>query len=385
MDERIRKKSHFDDEIFINEHEIYYYRGTPYGSKTQIEKSLKLRVGATQKDVIRNKKDLLDSLQNIGPRLGRSSSQNIFKQYVAFREKEAESPEVLSRSSFKETKNIVINHFIPWFMNLRVEHVDQDAFDGYAEAKFKKGLELRNHRKVLNHFLKWCVRNKFLKTRPEIQLLKQFTKKKRQRIILSDDQVRSIFKNSNEKLTLYISMYLFMGMRNMEICQLRWDEIDFKNRALRVNPFSNRKRKSRVIPINSAVIDMLRVKQINTDSPYVFPNEVDKSRPMHKSSIRKPWKALLANSEVDTALTPHDLRATFETHMHRNKNFTDTQREKMAGAAIDVQKNIYITMDADALRGLENSVDIKGISKLLKMKLGKSLGKSTSKKRQRRA
>lgn len=385
MDDRVRKKSHFDEEIFINEHEIYYYRGTPYGSKTQIEKSLKIRVGATQKDVVRNKKDLLESLQNIGPRLGRSSSQNIFKQYVAFRTKEAENKEVLSRSTLSETKNIVLNHFIPWFMNIRVEHIDQDTFDGYAEVKFKQGLELKNHRKVLNHFLKWCVRNKFLKVRSEIQLLKQYTKKKRQRVVLSDEQVTAILKNSNEKLTLYVSMYLFMGMRNMEICQLRWDEIDFKNRALRVNPFSNRKRKSRVIPINASVMDMLKVRQVKAESPFVFPNETDKSRPMHKSSIRKPWKALLAKSGVDTALTPHDLRATFETHMHRNKNFTDTQREKMAGAAIDVQKNIYITMDADSLRGLENSVEIKGINKILKDKLGNSLGNSPSKKRQKRA
>jgi hypothetical protein len=385
MEQDKRIQAHFDDEIFLYENDVYYYRGSPPGLKRRVEKSLRLKRGATQKEILKAKKELLDSLDNLGTNTSNITTAKIFDRYVAHRKDESLNPENLSQSTFDETKNLIENHFKPWFQSIKLETFDQLLLDDYFEFKFKKGLNLKNHRKVINHFLKWCVNNKYLKFRPEIELQKKFTKQKRQRVILSDDQVKAILKNANDKLTLYICMYLFMGMRNSEICNLKWSEIDFKKRSLQVNPLSNRRRKSRVIPINSNVIEMLKVRQSKSNSDFVFPNAIDKSKPMHKSSIRAPWKALLKRSNVDLGLTPHDLRATFETHMHKNTNFTDTQREKMAGAAIDVQKNIYITMDAEALRGLENSVQISGLDKVLKNKLGERVGEKQKSKKAKRS
>lgn len=43
MNQKIREKAHFDDEIFLYENGVYYYRGTPQGLKRRIEKSLKLK------------------------------------------------------------------------------------------------------------------------------------------------------------------------------------------------------------------------------------------------------------------------------------------------------------------------------------------------------
>ena len=170
-------------------------------------------------------------------------------------------------------------------------------------------------------------------------------------------------------------MYLLMGMRNMEISKLRWDEIDLEKSALRINPKSNRTRKMRVIPINPFVLTILKQRKSFIRGDWVFPSRKPSKLPhFSKGSFRKGWARVLRIACINRNITPHDMRATFETHMHKNNSFTDTQREKMAGAAIDVQKNIYVNMSVDDLRGLESSVQISGLDSILQEKIGGKRG-----------
>lgn len=381
-----RTPVHFDNEIFLV-NGVYYYRGTPEGSKEQKEKSLKLKEGATQKEIKEAKKAYLLSLELVGKK-GNTKTEIIFDEFLLYRKREMEagvSTELgigISPSTYKESKEFVNIHFKPYFKNYSISEIDQDLFNEYCVFKYSKGLNLVNHRKVLNYFLKWCVRNKYLKYFPAIELEKRFKKQRRKRVIVKPENIKKLFDSANDKLTLYISMYLFMGMRNYEICALKWSEIDFKSKALAINPANNRRRKGRVVPINGHVLKMLSIRLKESEkSEFVFPQPNNPKKCMTKSGIRKTWENALSRAEIDQSITPHDLRATYETWMHKDASYTDTQREKMAGAKIDVQKNIYVTMDADDLRGLENVVKIKPVEELLKKRLGKRLGENGSRKK----
>jgi integrase len=371
MKKSSRTISHFDDEVVIRG-STYAYRGTPYGTKKQIEKSLKLRVGMPQKAVIEAKKKLLESLERRGSAPGPGTFAFVADTYIEYREREAKDPEMLANRTFKETKGILNNHFKPYCGPiLRIEDFDQNYFEGYCGVKSKQGLNLTNHRKVISHMMKWATHRKYLKYRPELEIPKWARKPRRKREILTDDETKRLFEKADGKILLYIGMYLLMGMRNMEICALRWDEMDFEKKSLWVNPKNNRRRKSRTIPINPWILRNLKRLGAGTTSEYIFPSarRTAKCPHMHPAgSIRKPWLKLLSAAGIDRHLTPHDMRATFEKFMHINPDFTDTQREKMAGAKIDVQKDIYVTMNADDLRGLERSVKIKGLDKVLKNK-----------------
>jgi integrase len=377
----------FDDDIFeVNG--AYVYRGTPFGTKKRREVSLKLKVGAPQKDVLAAKKKLLEDLERGGSRGGSSSFTSLSERYISSRHDEAKNQNVLSTRTAYEAEAIIRQHLQKYFWSKRIEEIDQPMFSDYCRLKSKK-LNMVNHRKVMNHFLKWCVHEGYLKYRLVLEIPKAATKPRRKRVVLTDAQIKSLIAacvaDKGDRLKLYVFMYLFMGMRNMEICQLRWDEVDLKDRAIRINPMSNRRRKSRVIPINSHVFDLLKNRERVND--YVFPSFTKAAKkPFMDStgSIRKPWDAALIRAGLTGKITPHDLRATFEKFMHTNKNFTDTQREKMAGAAIDVQKNIYVSMDASDLRGLEESVQIKGIDKILGGKRGGKTKQKGSKTRAKR-
>lgn len=376
-----RKPVHFDSELCLYG-DTYYYRATPDGLKKRVERSLGIKVGALQKDVLKAKKEFLASIERAGSAYGVTTFEYISGKYVRDRAKENEDPAHFSDRSFRETKTLIENHLSPFFGRTKIEDVDQAMFKEYCYLKRKKGLNLVNHRKVMNHFMKWCVQENYLRYRLELEIPKAARKERRKRVVLTDEEIKDLITACEGKVLLYVLMYLFMGMRNMEICQLRWDEVDFTKKTIFINPLSNRRRKARAIPINSSVFQLLvneaaKPKHSDQRKHFVFPANVSGGRYPHLSpdgGIAKPWQKALVAANLDRHVTPHDCRATFEKFMHTNRNFTDTQREKMAGANIDVQKSIYVHMAADDLRGLEESVDLPEVNKVLSGKIGRISG-----------
>lgn len=403
MDKGKRERSHFDDEIFFIGESVYY-RGTPPGAKKQREVALGLKKGALQKDILRRKDDVIKGLERVGSKTGKNSFDIISQDYIKDREKEAENPDHLSQKTLSETKQLMKDHLQKYFGSRRVEEIDQKSFNDYCELKSKKNLALPNHRKIMNHFFRWCVTEGYLKYRTELAIPKKGLHIKRQRIVLSDDEIKSLIQAyvdliSEDELEikhiLYLVLYLFMGMRNMEICKLRWDEIDFEKRALKINKMNNRRRKERALPVNSYAIDLLKgwyardlftrsIREALHGTPkqkahakvyfmraeeWVFPSRIVASKKPYtdpSGGFRHGWDKALKRAGLGHDLTPHDCRAMFETFMHTNPLFTDTQREKMAGASIDVQKKDYVTMNVDRIRGLEESVQIEGLPEMLR-------------------
>lgn len=371
----------FDSELVLWG-DSYYYRGTPLGMKKRVERPIGIKKGALQKDVLKAKKEFLESIERAGSAAGKTTFFVVSQKYILEREEEAKDPTLLSPSSLGETKGVMKNHLIPYFGSCKVEEIDQSTFKDYCMIKKKKGLNLVNHRKVMNHFLKWCVHEKYLKYRLELEIPKHAQKARRERVVLTEDEIKKLIKACEGRVMLYVMMYLFMGLRNSEILMLRWDAIDFSRKALFVNPLSNRRRKARAIPINSFVLELLekeakKPRHSDRRKDYVFPAQRSMGKFPHINpigGIRKPWMQALKRAGLDGKIQPHDLRSTFETFMHANSKFTDTQREKMAGAQIDVQKDTYVKMQVDHLRGLEESVNVDGIKELIERKTSKVTG-----------
>lgn len=367
----VRKTVSFDSEIFIKGG-VYYYRGTPFGHRKRLEKSLGLKEGALQREVLRVKKETLESLERVGTSGGRNSFSVLSQRYV-----ESRLSENLSESTRFEIRSIINSHFVPFFKAIKVEEFDQPLFTEYCLFKKKSNLNLVNHRKIMNHFLKWCVQNGYLKYRPELEIPKAAHRERREREVLTASEIKSILSINEPRTLLYLALYLFHGMRNMEILKLRWDEVDLEKRGLFINRMSNRRRKARAIPVNDFALELLKAIKSKSKSDWVFPSRKKGGKYPHINPVggfRKPWKRALKAAKITRDITPHDLRSTFETFMHTRPDFTDTQREKMAGAKIDVQKDHYVKMQIDQLRGLEESVQVDGLEKVIAEKISDICG-----------
>jgi integrase len=231
--------------------------------------------------------------------------------------------------------------------------------------------DMANIRKVLTGFLSWCVQEGLLSAVPAFKIPYVV---RRKRAILTPEEMQRLFSAAGPKLRLYIAMYLMMGMRNSEIVRLKWRDVDLFESKITIRPDTTRTRNGREIPINSHVLELLKEEIECARSNYVFPKRGKLSEHMIETGLMKAWTTALKRAGFPKGyLRPHDLRATYETYANKSTAFTDTQKEKFAGASMAVQRRFYVNMKADDLRGLEQVVPVR-IPKAV-LKDGEKVGK----------
>lgn len=341
----------------------YFFRGTVNGQRIEDKKL----VGSTFTLAKENKEHLKRTLESVGLAALKNDAFPLFDLFVIERGKELEAKEI-RETTYIECESLVRLHLKPFFGKYKLGEIDEALFKKYQRSKHP--MDVTNHRKVLTTFMKWCKSEKYLKTVPEFNLPKRDRK---ERVNLTEDEILTIFKHLKSNTKIIAAMALLMGMRGGEITNLTWDRIDFENDVLFLRKADTKTKKARALPLNSRVKEMLLHLKKDSKSKFVFPNQRSKSRPMAKGAYGEPFERARLASKLEREFTLHDLRATYEAYSNMNPNFTDAQREKMAGSKIDVQKSTYLKLQAKHLKGLENVVNVSGLDSLLNdPKWGKS-------------
>lgn len=304
--------------------------------------------------------------------------EEIFPSYMEYNEQRMKDGNIRP-STLREFKDVFELHLLKFFGYLQLRNITEELWLEYRETK--SGMDLKNHRKVLVHFLRWAHRHQYIPRVPEMKLGKH---KKREGISFYDHEIEALLKFSNPNLTLFILMYLTMAMRRSEIMTLKWTNVDFGAAAIYLSEDDTKTDKKRVVPISDSVMGLLAARRMgNPHGLYVFPNLRDPKRHMDRSALKGSWLRAKANAAKEliesapdaeaaakirmrmAAAVPHDLRRTWKSRAHLRADLTDTQKEKFAGSAIEVQKEEYVIMEADQLRPLADVIQIPGIKLML--------------------
>lgn len=349
-----------------------YLRCYPDGSKKQVERSLGLVFGCTKKSIKEARELALEKLDRVGSSASGKKNSQLFKLYIESRRAELhnqkKSGNKIREGTFTECKYIIESHLDPYFGGLTPEQIDESLWLSYCESK---DLDLNNHRKVMNGFLKWCRLKKLIKFRPELDVPHW---ERRKRYILTPEEIRSLVQNADGKIFIFVSLCLFHWMRPGECTTIRKSNIDLENLVIKIDESTVKTKKTRHVPILPLIVPALKI-QMQSDGEFLFPRRDRSELPAIKAWYMKSWKTLLQRSGLgDQDITPHDLRATGEKYGAKMTGFTGVPREKMGGASEEIQNRTYITrMDADELRGLESAlindkIGVKGLKKLLEKK-----------------
>lgn len=102
---------------------------------------------------------------------------------------------------------------------------------------------------------------------------------------------------------------LHTGMRQGEILGLTWDQVDLKQRIIRV--VGTKTGTARIIPINDLLLDELRRLPRHLGTDFVFWNHETETRFV---SIKRAWMTALKKAHI-TSFRFHDLRHTFASHV----------------------------------------------------------------------
>ena len=125
---------------------------------------------------------------------------------------------------------------------------------------------------------------------------------------LSDDDLVRLCDSAAPHFRPILELALITGMRRGEILKMKWKDVDFGLRVIRVPAENSKTKRERFIPISANLIRLL--DSIEKKGDYVFMNEWTGKR---KKRIEKAFKiacekAGIAHSRKNGGITFHDLR-----------------------------------------------------------------------------
>lgn len=134
---------------------------------------------------------------------------------------------------------------------------------------------------------------------------------------LSDDELTALLKecreSTNEHLYLAVVLALTTGARQNEILRLRWPQIDFDRRTIRLGAADTKTRRSRILPLSGEACELLqaraKVRTLHDDRVFPLPAE---TRPF--GSLRTSWLKALERAEIHN-FRWHDLRHTAASYL----------------------------------------------------------------------
>lgn len=352
---------------------IHPKTGIRYYRKGQLEFSL---LTSDDQQAYDRMVDELAKLDGTGTLAKRIRLKSLYPEYKYYKESqtkgELEGRKKIRPGTLREIKYVFESHLLPFFGNMKLSDIDEVKWERYCQKATVS--DLTNHRKVFSTFLKWCKKQGYLKSLPDITDIP--VHKRRKRRILRPNEILTLLTNAENRLLIIIACGLFMGMRIGEIVSLSWDRINLIEKYLILFDDHVKTDDGREIPINEFVLKLLikeraRQEELGIKTRFVFYNRHDLKRHTHSTTFGCKWRKLIEDCGFEKgSITPHDLRATWEKYSNKSTHHTDTQREKMAGASIDVQRKIYVSMTHEDLRGLENVVRVEGLDRILDSKIG---------------
>lgn len=217
-----------------------------------------------------------------------------------------------SKSTLRDESSF--KHLSSYFKGLKLSEILPARISEYKSLRTGDGAKpatLSRELEVLRHSLnlavrewEWLERSPFEKVRIERvnNRIERWLAKEEENILLDA---------SLPWLRDIIIFALNTGMRQSEILNLKWTEVDLFRRI--VVALETKNKEKRTIPINQTVLDLLKVKiKVQSMSGYVFTSQAS-DRIDARNLLRAFYRARKAVNLEDVRF--HDLRHTFATRL----------------------------------------------------------------------
>lgn len=139
-----------------------------------------------------------------------------------------------------------------------------------------------------------------------------FKEKSRDRRLTDSERetfLKSVMAEPNQAIRDYILISLFSGARRSNVLSMHWEDISFKDASWRIPDTKNGT--PQTVPLSEIELLILRERQENTTSPWVFPGP---GKTGHMVEPKAGWKRVLQRAGIED-LRIHDLRRSLASWM----------------------------------------------------------------------
>ena len=137
--------------------------------------------------------------------------------------------------------------------------------------------------------------------------IEKFKEEKRDRFVSQDEFPKladAINQEHNQAVVSAIWLYLLTGVRKDELLTLKWVDVDFIRKEIKLTDTKNGK--NHYVPLSNAAIDILNQIPHIEGNPFVI---IGKNNGQHLVNIDKPWQRIRKMAGLEDVRL-HDLRRT---------------------------------------------------------------------------
>lgn len=203
-------------------------------------------------------------------------------------------------------------HLVPYFGKWDLREITPLHIESYRAERLSTGIkksttnrEMALLKKMFNLGIDWgyCTVNPVLK-------VKLFSERDnlKERVLTEPEEV-VLLANCVDHLKPIIILALNTGMRRNEILSLRWDQVDFESRTMRV--IRTKSGKDRLVPLNSSALAVLEERRQKAKGEIVFPSPKGGAT---IKAVRNGFEGACRRAGI-LGLRFHDLRHTFATRL----------------------------------------------------------------------
>ena len=127
---------------------------------------------------------------------------------------------------------------------------------------------------------------------------------------LDGDEVARLLTAASQTFRPILITALHSGMRRGEILNLKWPDVDFKNRIITVQ--KSKSGNKRMLPMDDTLYEVLGVLPTRFQQGYVFPSPVKEGQP--RFGVQRQFGKAVKKASVHN-FRFHDLRHTFASHL----------------------------------------------------------------------
>lgn len=151
-----------------------------------------------------------------------------------------------------------------------------------------------------------------LPTCPVRRLKRQwFVEERRERLVSNDrmaDFYSAVSMLQNQVAADCLKLMMFTGMRRGETISLRWDDVDLKERMIRLPATITKNKKPATLPMSTHVYDLLVARRALGKDKFIFPGP---GKAGHISDLQCAFNEI--EQQTGIKISAHDLRRGFVT------------------------------------------------------------------------
>lgn len=278
----------------------------------------------------------------------------------------------VKESTLANYQNKFEKHILPEFGDIPCADLTAGRINAFINKKLADGLSASYVRDILTVFktmLKYAQDEYGFRLSLKNVILPKSERKQVEKISNAEQKKLVSYLKANMSLTAFgILLSLFMGLRIGELCGLKWEDVDFQHKVLRIRrtvqriTSANGNRKTKIVisvPKSAtsfreiAIPDMLMkyFEMFRDEANHFILSGTDK--PVEPRTMQYRYKKILQSAEVESH-NYHKLRHTFATNS-AEKGFNVKALSAVLGhSSVTLTLNRYIHPDRTYERRLMN-------------------------------